>query len=147
MTAGQVRLVQEEWSGIDESAREGLGAAVREMLALDVEELDAALVLDGQSGVVCTKEALLEGTMALLALTRATSSGAVARSGRMQRPAVDGPIEQAAVGSSKEGLGIGDNGRSFEECCFCSCLLFARPGADFLVAKKVRWLEVCGCLV
>jgi hypothetical protein len=113
VTAGQVRLVQGEWSGIDESAREGVGAAVREMLALDVEELDAEVVLDGQSGAVCTKEALLEGTIALLALTRAPSSGAVARGGRMQRFVVHGTIERPAVGSSEEGLAAGDDGASF----------------------------------
>jgi hypothetical protein len=90
VTAGQVRLVQRKWSGIDVSAHEGLDAAVREMLTLDVEALDAGVVLDGQSGATCTQQTLFDGTMALLDLTRAPWSGTAAGSGQMQSPAVGG---------------------------------------------------------
>ncbi len=116
VTAGQVRLVQRKWAGIDVSAHEGLDAGVRAMLALDVEALDAGVVLDGQSGAICTQQALFDGTMALLDLTRAPSSGAAAGSGEMQSPGVGGLTEQLAVGNSEESLAVGAVGASCGRC-------------------------------
>jgi hypothetical protein len=58
-TAGQVRLVQGQWAGMAAAVCEELGAAAREMLDLDEENLDARVVLDGQSGACALRELCL----------------------------------------------------------------------------------------